>query len=86
MPLISIIIPVYICSKYINKCIDSIIKQKGVDYEIILIDDCSTDSSGSICDLYAKKHKNIMVYHKENEGVSVSRNIGLDNCRGENIS
>ena len=63
MPLISIIIPVYNCSKYINKCIDSIIKQKGADYEILLIDDGSTDSSGSICELYAKKHKNIMVYH-----------------------
>ena len=86
MPLISIIIPVYNCSKYINKCIDSIIKQKGVDYEILLIDDGSTDSSGGICDLYAKKHKNIMVYHKENEGVSATRNTGLDNCRGEYIT
>ena len=53
MTLISIIIPVYNCSKYINKCIDSIINQKGVDYEILLIDDGSTDSSGNICDLYA---------------------------------
>jgi len=86
MPLISIIIPVYNCSIYINKCIDSIINQKGVDYEILLIDDGSTDSSGNICDLYAKKHKNIMVYHKENEGVSAARNTGLDNCHGEYIT
>ena len=86
MPLISIIIPVYNCSIYINKCIDSIIKKKGVDYEIILIDDGSNDLSGSICDLYAKKHKNIMVYHKENEGVSAARNTGLDKCRGEYIT
>ena len=83
MTLISIIIPVYNCSKYINKCIDSIINQKGVDYEILLIDDGSTDSSGNICDLYAKKHKNIMVYHKENEGVSATRNTELDNCHGD---
>jgi glycosyltransferase involved in cell wall biosynthesis len=86
MTLISIIIPVYNCSKYINKCIDSIINQKGVDYEILLIDDGSTDSSGNICDLYAKKHKNIMVYHKENEGVSAARNTGIDKCRGEYIT
>ena len=86
MTLISIIIPVYNCSKYINKCIDSIISQKGVDYEILLIDDGSTDSSGNICDLYAKKHKNIMVYHKENEGVSAARNTGIDKCRGEYIT
>ena len=84
--ILSIIIPVYNCSKYINKCIDSIINQKGVDYEILLIDDGSTDTSGNICDLYANKHKNIMVYHKENEGVSAARNTGIDKCRGEYIT
>tara|TARA_B100000686_G_C16801940_1_gene986713 strand:- start:2424 stop:3464 length:1041 start_codon:yes stop_codon:yes gene_type:complete len=86
MPLISIIVPVYNSSKYINKCIDSIVKQKGVDYEIILINDGSKDSSGSICDRYAKKFNNIRVFHKENEGVSAARNTGLDNCQGDFIT
>jgi glycosyltransferase involved in cell wall biosynthesis len=61
-----------------------LLSKRGVDYEIILIDDCSTYLSGSICDLYAKKHKNIMVYHhKENDRVSATCNTGLDNCHGD---
>lgn len=84
--LISIIIPVYNSEKYLNQCIESVINQTYKNLEIILIDDGSTDSSGKICDDFAKKDKRVIVLHKKNEGVSSARNTGLKIATGEWIS
>ncbi len=83
--LISIIIPVYNVEKYIKKCIDSVIEQTYKNIEIILIDDGSTDSSGYICDEYAKFNSNIKVIHQKNCGLSEARNRGLDIAIGDYI-
>ena len=72
-PLISIIIPVYNVEKYIDKCIMSVLQQTYTNIEIYLVDDGSTDKSGSICDQYAKKDSRIIVIHKENGGLSSAR-------------
>ncbi|MEQ2576102.1 glycosyltransferase family 2 protein [Mediterraneibacter faecis] len=77
MDLISVIIPVYNAEKYLCKCIDSFINQSYKNLELILIDDGSTDSSPEICDEYKLKDKRIKVIHKENEGASEARNIGI---------
>lgn len=82
-PIISIIVPVYNVEKYIHKCIDSILSQSYTDFEVLLIDDGSTDSSGIICDEYARKDARIRVFHKENGGVSSARNIGILNAKGK---
>ena len=80
---LSIIVPVYNVSNYLCNCLDSIISQSYSDFECILVDDGSTDGSGSICDEYAEKDSRIRVFHKENGGVSSARNLGLDNALGE---
>lgn len=85
MDKISIIVPVYNVSKYIRKCLDTIINQTYTNLEIILIDDGSTDDSGNICDEYAKRDKRIKVIHKENEGLSIARNTGIKNATGKYI-
>ena len=82
-PLISIIIPVYKAEEYLNRCLDSILAQTYTNWECLLIDDGSSDSSGSICDEYAANDSRFRVFHKENEGVSTARNLGLDNVKGE---
>lgn len=79
----SIIIPVYNVAPYIRKCLDSVLSQDFNDWEALLIDDGSTDGSGSICDEYASRDCRFRVFHKTNGGVSTARNIGLDNARGE---
>ena len=81
--LISVIVPVYKAENYLNECIDSIINQSYNNLEIILIDDGSPDSSGKICDKYAKKDNRIKVIHKENGGVSSARNEGLKIFKGK---
>ena len=73
---ISVIVPVYNAEKYISKCLDSILSQKG-DFEIIAVNDGSTDSSLKILQEYAKNHKNIKIINQKNQGVSVARNTGL---------
>ncbi len=83
---ISTIVPVYNTEKYLNKCIDSILKQTYKDFELILVDDGSTDTSGAICDEYAKKDERVVVIHKENGGQATARNIGLDAAKGEYVS
>lgn len=85
-PQISIIVPVYNAEKYLHHCIDSILAQTFIDFELLLIDDGSKDLSGSICDKYARKDSRIRVFHKENGGVSSARNLGLDNAKGEWIT
>lgn len=81
-PKISIIIPVFNTENYLHRCVDSILSQTYQDFEILLIDDGSTDRSGEICDQYAKLDNRIRVYHKENGGVSSARNWGLKNASG----
>lgn len=85
MPEISVIIPVYNVEAYLRRCIDSVLSQSFKDLEVLLIDDGSTDSSGDICDEYAKADERITVIHKENGGLSDARNVGIDNAKGENI-
>ena len=84
--MISIIVPVYNVGHYLARCIDSIIHQTFEDFEVLLIDDGSTDKSGNICDEYALKDQRIKVIHKVNGGVSTARNAGLKNASGEYIS
>lgn len=85
-PKISIIVPVYNVEKYLSRCIDSILSQTFTDFEILLVNDGSTDGSGNICEEYAKKDNRIRVLHKNNEGVSSARNTGLDNAKGDWIA
>ena len=82
-PLISVIVPIYNVEKYLHRCIDSLLSQTSHNYEILLIDDGSLDSSGEICDDYAKRDSRVRVFHKENGGVSSARNVGLDNIKGD---
>lgn len=82
-PKISIIVPVYNVEQYLPRCINSILVQTFIDFELLLIDDGSTDNSGKICNDYAENDKRIRVFHKENGGVSSARNLGLDNAQGE---
>lgn len=79
----SIIIPVYNVEKYLKECLDSISLQTYSDWECILVDDGSKDSSGAICDSYAERDSRFVVIHKQNEGVSCARNTGLDSAKGE---
>ena len=80
---VSIIIPVYNTEQYLPRCIDSILDQCITDFELLLIDDGSSDGSGKICDAYAEKDSRIRVLHKENGGVSSARNLGLNEAKGE---
>lgn len=82
---ISIIIPIYNASKYLKECLDSIINQTYSNLEIILIDDGSNDNSYDICKEYAKKDKRIILKKKNNEGVSATRNLGIEICTGKYI-
>ena len=83
MPQISVIVPVYRVEKYIHRCVDSILAQTFQDFELILVDDGSLDSSGVICDEYAQKDSRIRVIHKENGGLSSARNAGIEVAKGE---
>lgn len=80
---ISIIVPVYNVERYLRECLDSIAQLKAFSWEAILIDDGSTDSSGAICDEYAKREPKFRVIHQKNAGVSAARNAGLDAAKGE---
>src|SRR5690554_7275643 len=83
--MISVIIPVYNSEKYLHKCIDSVLAQSYTNFELILVNDGSTDGSGKICDEYAEKDERVRVFHKDNGGVSSARNIGLKNSSGDYI-
>ena len=82
---VSIIIPIYNSNKYLKECLDSIINQTYSNLEIILIDDGSKDNSFDICEEYAKKDKRIILKKKNNEGVSATRNLGIEICTGKYI-
>ncbi len=81
--MISIIIPVYNVEQYLHKCLDSILCQRYLSWECILIDDGSIDNSLSICENYEKKDHRFTVIHKENGGVSSARNLGIKKAKGE---
>lgn len=83
MSTFSIIVPVYNTGDYLRSCLDSVLSQSFTDFELLLIDDGSTDGSSAICDEYAAKDSRVVVFHKRNEGVSSARNLGLDNAHGE---
>lgn len=85
-PLISIIVPVYNVEDFLPHCIDSILAQTYTNYEIIIVDDGSTDGSGLICDQYSSNHNQITVVHTENAGPSHARNTGLEIAKGDYIS
>lgn len=85
--LLSLIVPVYNVEEYLEECLDSLVTQDipHEEYEIICVDDGSTDNSGAILDAYAEKYQNIVVVHKENGGVSSARNCGIDIAKGQYI-
>ena len=82
---ISIVVPVYQASQYLNDCLDSLAKQTYKNIEVILVDDGSQDGSGNICDHIVDKDHRFKVVHQENQGVSTARNNGLKICTGEYI-
>lgn len=83
---ISVIVPVYNVEKYLKKCIDSVLSQSYGHFELLLIDDGSTDSSGKICDEYGHRDPRIKVVHQNNQGLSSARNAGIDLASGEYIT
>ena len=84
-PLLTVVIPVYNVEKYLNRCLESILIQEWKNYDIILVDDGSTDRSPQICDDYVKTYDFISVIHKENGGLSEARNTGISQAKGEYI-
>ena len=84
-PFVSIVVPVYNVEKFLDQCINSIINQEYKNFEIILVDDGSTDNSGNICDDYAKKYKYIHSFHKTNSGLGLTRNYGIERANGKYV-
>lgn len=83
---ISVIVPVYNAEKYLRRCVDSILAQSYKDFELLLVDDGSTDASNVICNEYVEKDCRVRVFHKQNGGVSSARNVGIDYALGEWIT
>lgn len=81
MPTISVIVPVYNAERWLRRCVDSILAQTFTDFELLLIDDGSTDGSPAICDAYAAADPRVRAFHKPNGGVRSARNLGLDHAR-----
>ena len=84
--LITVIVPIYNMEAYLCTSLDRLLHQSFQDYEILLIDDGSKDSSGEICDRYAREHSRIRVVHKPNGGLSTARNAGIEHARGEYLT
>lgn len=82
---ISVVIPVYNVEKYLQECVNSVLRQTYTDFEVILVDDGSTDSGGRICDDYAQKDPRVRVIHQANGGLSVARNTGLRAAQGKYV-
>lgn len=85
-PLISVIVPVYNVEPYLRRCVDSILRQTYRNLEILLIDDGSTDGSGTICDEYARQDARVRVIHQKNQGQAAARNHGIDQEKGGYLS
>ena len=83
--MISVIIPVYNSEKYLSKCVESVLAQTYLNYEIILINDGSSDSSAQMCDTYAEQNKIIRAFHKSNGGASSARNVGINKANGRYV-
>lgn len=86
MPKLSVIVPVYNTEKYLRECVDSILAQIFTDFELILVDDGSTDGSGAICDEYAKQDERVQVIHQENSGVTHARKTGAVLSKGDYLT
>lgn len=84
-PLISVIVPVYNVERYLDQCMDSLVRQSYINLEIVVVDDGSTDSSGKKCDAWAERDSRIRVIHQANKGLAGARNAGLDVARGDYI-
>ena len=82
-PLISIVVPVYNVESYLRKCLDSLANQTNKDFEVILVDDGSKDSSGEICDEFANNDSRFRVFHNENAGPGAARNFGITRAKGK---
>lgn len=84
--LISIIIPVYNAEHYLQRCVHAVLGQDYNHFEVVLVDDGSTDGSGQLCDEYAEKDKRVHVIHQQNQGASIARQNGLRNAKGEYVT
>jgi len=86
-PIVSVIIPNYNNSKYLNECLDSVLNQTYGNFEIVIVDDCSTDNSLEILQEYSSKHDRIkLIQNKKNQMVSKTRHIGIENSKGEYLT
>lgn len=85
-PLVSIVVPVYNVADYLDECVHSLLEQTYRNFELILVDDGSTDASGNMCDWYAENNANVVVLHKTNGGLSDARNFGVKHCHGDFVS
>ena len=83
MPKISVIVSVYNAISTIERCLNSILEQSFGDFELLIIDDGSTDGTEMICDDYAKMDSRVTVYHQENSGISASRELGIQMAKGK---
>lgn len=86
MELVSVVIPVYNCEKYLPKCVNSVLCQTYGNLELLLIDDGSPDGAGKLCDEYGKKDRRVRVFHKENQGVSAARRMGVHQASGRYVA
>lgn len=85
LPKISVVLPIYNQENYLSKCLESLVAQSFADFELLLIDDGSVDSTPLLCDSWSEKDDRIRVFHKKNGGVSSARNLGIEQSRGEYI-
>ena len=83
---VSVIVPVYNVEQYLPKCIESILEQDFTDFELLLVDDGSSDSSLEICRMYESKDKRVHVYTQSNSGPSKARNVGIENAQGKYVT
>lgn len=86
MSLVSVIIPVYKVEPYLRRCVDSVLAPSFQDFEVILVDDGSSDACDPICNEYANDDSRVHVIHKENGGLFTARNAGLDAAKGRYIT
>ena len=84
--MISVVVPVYNVENYLEACLESILASTYTDFELIVIDDGSTDSSGRLCDQVAARDQRVKVVHQENSGIAASRNLGIEMSSGEYLS